>query len=219
MVRASRRAEHPRSPNIRSAGLNNCNQVGTCVPDDQFSGALCECNYGFQGKRCEVGPRPLPPNQPQSAVVAGGKVEQYGCSKTKGTRSSLNHWIPFFFFFLLLVFFFSMRCIDTHTQFSNHIVFGWRYYHGQARIDVSGEASITKRRLTSQPRNAANRKDVRLQMFLTVGRVSEVEASSTNMVFQHVVINMPNDKEVEVSATSESRSSPLHPTHTVKCHT
>lgn len=38
----------------------------------------------------------------------------------------------------------------------------------------------------------------RLQMYMTVGRVSEVEASITNMVFQHVVTDMPGDKLVTV---------------------
>lgn len=78
------------------------------MPDDQFSGALCECNYGFQGKRCEVGPRPLPPNEPQSAVVAGGKVEQYD----RINQFLLNvaaATVTFFFF----VFFFFFCCSDV----------------------------------------------------------------------------------------------------------
>jgi hypothetical protein len=92
-----------------------------------------------------------------------------------------------------------MCLIDTQ-QFSNHIVLGWRYYRSQARIDVSSEAHcLLASALTPTQQRTKRRKDVRLQMFLTVGRVSEVEASIANMVFQHNVINMPNDKEVVVS--------------------
>jgi hypothetical protein len=58
------------------AGLADCNQAGDCVPDLLRAGAKCDCYYGFSGSRCEVGPRNLPPNTPQQAVVAGGKVEQ-----------------------------------------------------------------------------------------------------------------------------------------------
>lgn len=44
-----------------------------------------------------------------------------------------------------------------------------------------------------------------LQMYLTVGRVSQVEKSIEDMVFQRIVTNMPADKEVEVCPRS-SRS-------------
>ncbi len=43
-----------------------------------------------------------------------------------------------------------------------------------------------------------------LQMYLTVGRVSEVEKTTENMIFQRIVTNMPGDKLVELGPEDRS---------------
>ena len=79
-------------PNERAVVLSLCS-VGECVEDEKFAGAKCICNHGFEGNRCESGPRPLIPNEEIKSVVPGGRAEQCVQQRGRAVGARLAHWL------------------------------------------------------------------------------------------------------------------------------
>lgn len=51
-----------------------------------------------------------------------------------------------------------------------------------------------------------------MAVYLTVGRVSQVEATTTDMIFQRVVTDMSQEKLVELGSDDRVPTDPMYPT-------